>query len=346
MTACGEKGRDTAGGILLLDEEHLEEQMNTIVEPYLERIVRRGIMPSQLYYELYPLPEEEGHFAGGTVVISHGFTESCRKYHEWIYYLLKAGYSCAIMDHRGHGNSLREGADPDVVHVMHFDTYAKDLHEFVHGVVMPELTKGNKDSLFLYAHSMGGCIGARYMQLYPGDFARAVLNSPMLGLKTEGCPSWAAALLCDICILAGKGEYRLFSQGPFDPQEPFEKGCASSRARHEYYQKLRRSEKALQTSSASYRWVREALRAGYRACSRRETGKIGIPVLLFQAGQYTLVSGSAQRNFICRVKNGELVKVDGSRHEIYRCANRELEAYLRRVIEFFDMASINGPFSE
>ena len=52
MTACGEKGRDTAGGILLLDEEHLEEQMNTIVEPYLERIVRRGIMPSQLYYEL------------------------------------------------------------------------------------------------------------------------------------------------------------------------------------------------------------------------------------------------------------------------------------------------------
>ena len=168
----------------------------------------------------------------------------------------------------------------------------------------------------------------------------------MLGLKTEGCPSWAAALLCDICILAGKGEYRLFSQGPFDPQEPFEKGCASSRARHEYYQKLRRSEKALQTSSASYRWVREALRAGYRACSRRETGKIGIPVLLFQAGQDTLVSGSAQRNFICRVKNGELVKVDGSRHEIYRCANRELEAYLRRVIEFFDMASINGPFSE
>lgn len=346
MTACGEKGRNTAEEIQLLDEERLEEQMDTIVEPYLEKIVRKGLMPSQLYYELYLLPEGEGRAAGGTVVISHGFTESCRKYHEWIYYLLKAGYSCAIMDHRGHGNSLREGADPDVVHVTDFDTYVRDLHEFVHSVVLPELMKENTDSLFLYAHSMGGCIGARYMELYPGDFSRAVLNAPMLGLKTEGCPSWAAAIVCDILVLAGKGECRLFSQGPFDPWEPFETGCASSRARQEYYQKLRRGEKALQTSSASYRWVREALRAGRRACSRRETGKIDIPVLLFQAGQDTLVSGGTQMKFTSRIKNGRMIKVDGSRHEIYRCANRELEAYLRQVINFFDMASIDGPFLE
>lgn len=344
MTAYGDKGRDTAEGIRLLDEECLEEQMNTIVEPYLEKIVQKGIMSSLLYYELYPFPEGEGRPTGGTVVISHGFAESSRKYHEWIYYLLKAGYSCAIMDHRGHGNSLREGEDPDVVHVTDFDTYVRDLHEFVHSVALPGLMKENTDSLFLYAHSMGGCIGARYIEMYPGDFVRAVLNAPMLGLKTDGCPSWAAVLLCDFFILRGKGACRLFSQGPFDPREPFEIGCASSKARYEYYQKLRRAKKALQTSSASYRWVREALRAGRRVCSRRETKKVGIPVLLFQAGQDALVSGHTQMRFIRRVKNGRLVKVDGSRHEIYRCTNRELEPYLQRIIDFFHMASMDGPF--
>lgn len=66
-----------------LSEETLEEQLEKKVEPYLKNLVQTGKLHGTNYYELYPLEEP-----AGTVVISFGFTESCRKYHEFIYYLL------------------------------------------------------------------------------------------------------------------------------------------------------------------------------------------------------------------------------------------------------------------
>ena len=82
-----------------LSEETLEEQLEKKVEPYLKNLMQTGKLHGTNYYELYPLEEP-----AGTVVISFGFTESCRKYHEFIYYLLEAGYQCAILDQRGKGS--------------------------------------------------------------------------------------------------------------------------------------------------------------------------------------------------------------------------------------------------
>ena len=146
-----------------------------------------------LYYELYPQETQKG-----TIVISYGFTESCLKYHELIYYFYLQGYQVAIMDHRGHGKSMREVEDHTIVHIGLFSRYVKDLHRFVKTVVKPMA----KDlPLYLYAHSMGGCIGAFYLEQYPEDFAKAVLNAPMLGVNLGGVPSWAARVLCDFKVL-------------------------------------------------------------------------------------------------------------------------------------------------
>ena len=59
---------------------------------------------------------------------------------------------------------------------------------------------------------MGGCIGAFYLEQYPEDFAKAVLNAPMLGVNLGGVPSWAARVLCDFKVFGGNGKDRLLTQ--------------------------------------------------------------------------------------------------------------------------------------
>ncbi|MDO4294512.1 MAG: alpha/beta fold hydrolase [Eubacteriales bacterium] len=320
--------------ISCLPEERLEELMETVVEPFLRENRVSGQTepvdgaPGMLYYELYLRPE-----AKGTIVISYGFTESCLKYHELIYYFFWQGYQVAVMDHRGHGHSLREVDDRTIVHIDLFSRYVRDLHRFVKKVVRPAVGEG---PLYLYAHSMGGCIGAFYLEQYPEDFARAVLSAPMLGLKLGACPAWAARVLCDLHVWRGKGQERLFTQSPFDPEEDFADSSADSEARHAWYLKCRREDESFQTSSASYDWGKEAINAGNFVTSRAQAQKVKTPVLLFQAGKDHLVRPDAQRRFLSRIACGRLVLVPGARHELYRAQNGVLQPYLEEIFRFYE----------
>lgn len=330
-------------------EDKLEEQMQGTAEPYLAEICERGRMQVKkqdaaegagiegegkaegLYYELYPQKESKG-----TIVISYGFTESCLKYHELIYYFYRQGYQVAVMDHRGHGKSVREVEDVTIVHIDLFSRYVKDLHCFVKTVVKPMT---GEMPLYLYAHSMGGCIGAFYLEQYPDDFKKAVLNAPMLALNLGACPAWAARILCDLKVMKGSGKERLFTQSDFDPEEPFEESSASSEARHAYYKKLRTRDPDYHTCSASYYWGKEAINAGEFVISKGQAKKVKTPLLLFCAQQDHLVKASAQKKFISRIADGRLVLVQDVRHEIYRAPNEVLEPYLEEIFRFYEEES-------
>ena len=174
-SAVEEKEGQAAFRCLL--EEQYEQQMRE-VETRMAAIRQEGkffVSGGALYYELYPRKE-----ASATIVICHGFCESSEKYWEFIHYFYSAGFQVAVWDQRGHGKSFREGTDANVVHVEDFEEYVKDLHVFMEKVVKPFSAGGR---LYLYAHSMGGCVGARYLEQYPADFEKAVLNAPMLALS-------------------------------------------------------------------------------------------------------------------------------------------------------------------
>lgn len=318
-----------------LPEDILEQKMEEEAEPFLQRIRVSGMMKTTenkgLYYELYPQEN-----AKGTIVVSYGFTESCLKYYELLYYFYREGYQAAIMDHRGHGRSMREVEDMTVVHVELFSRYVKDLHHFVEKKVKP---MADGKPLYLFAHSMGGCIGTFYLEQYPDDFKRAVLTAPMLGVKLGGCPAWAARVLCDMEVFRGKGTERLFTQSAFDPDESFEECSASSEARHAWYMKKRREDENYQTSSGSYYWGKEAINAGEFVVSRKQAEKVKASVLLFQAEYDSLVKPEPQDRFISRIADGRLVFVPGVRHEIYRAPNEVLQPYLEEIFRFYEGAN-------
>ncbi len=317
-----------------LPEDILEQKMEEEAEPFLQRIRVSGMMKTTenkgLYYELYPQEN-----AKGTIVVSYGFTESCLKYYELLYYFYREGYQAAIMDHRGHGRSMREVEDMTVVHVELFSRYVKDLHHFVEKKVKP---MADGKPLYLFAHSMGGCIGTFYLEQYPDDFKRAVLTAPMLGVKLGGCPAWAARVLCDMEVFRGKGTERLFTQSAFDPDESFEECSASSEARHAWYMKKRREDENYQTSSGSYYWGKEAINAGEFVVSRKQVEKVKASVLLFQAEYDSLVKPEPQDRFVSRIADGRLVFVPGVRHEIYRAPNEVLQPYLEEIFRFYEGA--------
>ena len=319
-----------------ISEDRFEEQMHTEAEPYLAARMETGFderVPGQkIYYEHFRADSPRG-----AVVISHGFTESIKKFTESIYYLLQAGYEVWGVDHRGHGRSFRHNDNHLVVHAERFDDYVSDLQHLTETRVKPA---AGELPLYLFCHSMGGCVGVRLIETCPTLFEKAVLSSPMLGLGFGKIPVPVAYAIASLKSVGAKGKEPLSPVSAF-PKETYEESAANSEPRFRYYFEKKLADPKLQTCAASASWGREAIRACYVARSRRETAKIQIPVLLFQAGNDAFVKNEAQDLFASRVPSCTLRKLPGLRHELYFNDAAGLKAYWEQIIEFYDNNSKN-----
>lgn len=316
----------------LIDDERYDEEMRTIVMPYIaqhqtqfrHQVDRRV----HLHCQLLRMPQSKK-----CVVICHGFTESGDKFYELAYYFMQQQYSVLLVDHRGHGRSVRENTDPSTVHIRHFDDYVDDLHSAVRAVqqMLP------KDTLYyLYGHSMGGGIAARTLQLHPDVYEKCILSSPMLSMATQGYPAWAVRVLSGFFIAIGRGAQRCFVQQPYDPGERFENSVCTGRGRFDYYAALRKANRHLQTNAASYRWVWEALGSQNRLFKRKNLALIHTPTLVIASGLDTTVLPHGLERFAALVPCASLTVLPNVKHEIYRSRNAELLPYLTQLFAFLE----------
>lgn len=316
--------------IPLIPDARFGEIMDKKVVPYLASICRKGYMEilpggGSLYYEAY-CPRG----AKGAVVICHGYTESIEKYKEVIYYFVRAGYQVYLADHRGHGRSFRETAHPNMVHVNRFTDYVKDLHAFVTGIVQPSC---GPLPLYLYAHSMGGCIGAFYLEIYPHTFQKAVLTAPMMGISV-GMPPLAGRILGRVMMCLHRENIYAPGQHPFVPGENFKNSCSASLGRYRYYQVKKEKNPLFQNSGSSYGWVYQSLNACNFITQKKNCKRIAVPVLVFQSANDSTVKGSAIARFVRHTPTAHLVRVPGSKHEIYNSPSRVLKNYYDRIFRF------------
>lgn len=318
---------------LVLKDESYQEMMETMAEPFLK----------ERFQELFFQREKEGMLhcikyqtenPKGVVLISHGFTESAEKYKEISYYFVKEHYHVYIPEHCGHGKSYRLTKDFSLVHVDHYERYVRDLLF----IAMVAKKENQNLPLFLYAHSMGGGIGAAAAARKPELFAKMILTSPMIRPLTGKIP-WSAArmIAAGMCLVGRKTAYA--NGHPYDGKETFEESASMSQARFAYYQKKRDSQRELQTCAATFGWLREA--GKLNVYLRKEAVKsIQSPIILFQAQQETLVSKKEQRRFMNELKsrgvNAELISVENARHEIFNAEFPTLEKYWAQVFEFLD----------
>lgn len=316
--------------MLWIKEEQYEQQMHDVVEPYVSARMESGyderVKGQKIYFEHYKADDPKG-----VIVISHGFTESVRKFTESVYYMLQSGYEVWGLDHRGHGRSYRHNQNPYVVHVEKFSDYVEDLRHLTQTLVIPA---AGELPVYLYCHSMGGCIGAWTIETYPTLFDKAVLSSPMLGLSFGKIP---VPVVYVAASLKGIGEKKKESLDPVDsfPLEPdFENSCDSSACRYHYYYEKRLNDPFLQTQNPSINWGKQSVRACGRVTSKKETAKIRIPVLVIQAGNDTVVKNASQDLFASRVKGCELYRVPDMKHELYMTDSDVLIPYWEKIFAF------------
>ncbi len=313
-----------------IEDETYNEQLRTLAEPWLSARRETGFderVPGQpIYYEHY---RADG--AKAVVVISHGFTESLAKFTESIYYLVQAGYEVWGVDQRGHGRSCRLNDNPFVVHAERFDDYVLDLEHLTRTLVKPA---AGELPLYLFCHSMGGCIGALLLERCPDLFQKAVLSSPMLGLSFGKIPlpvAYAFACLKSI----GKGAKEPLTPVTEFQAETYEDSAGNSEPRFSWYYRKKLGDPRFQTCSASAGWGREAIRACRKVCAKAETDKIRIPVLLFQAGRDAYVKNAAQDQFAAQVPSCTLERFPELRHELYVSDTETLKGYWGRIFDFY-----------
>ena len=318
----------------IISDNQFAEFMAETVEPFLAQRQKEFQIPRDGGASLYCV-RYEAEQPKGTVLISHGFTETAEKYLEIAYYFVQHGYCVYQPEHCGHGRSYRLVDDPSLVHVDRYERYVQDL------LAAADVAKREHPELplYLYGHSMGGGIAAATLSERPELFQRAVLSSPMIRPLTAGIPWPVAKLLANILCLTGKAKQYVPGGGPFDGKERFEDSASTSRARFDYYQKKRNAEPLYQMNAASCGWLREAARLN-SYIMRKGWKHIQTPMLLFQSQDDAFVSAEEQDRFVEKVANAgrapiKKILIPETRHEIFGSEDRVLRDYWEQIFAFF-----------
>ncbi len=310
--------------ITLLQEEDFSTQMNEMVIPFINshKTVHaiESVQGGNIHIETL-VPDGDFH---SVIVIFHGFCEFCAKYDEFSYYALQQGYAICRFDHHGHGFSPREKSvedNPSKVHIEDFNTYVSDAKNVVDNVAKP---LANGKSLFLFAHSMGGAIGAMYLSKFTKDFSASILNSPMMQVYLMGLPLWLGYPITHLVRLM-RGNTALtpaHREFPFDNFVFNEKKFHSTSVmRHSFFYKMRYQDKRLQTWGGTMLWICECLKAIRFLQKKQNTKTIKTPILLLQAENDATVMPKGQNIFAKNTPLCELLVVKNADHEEFNGKN-------------------------
>lgn len=290
---------------LFFGEEDFQKRMEDEVQPWMKECLQEGCIHSgdgtRLHCHWAQHPQEKA-----AVVFCHGFCEFAGKYHEIMYYFYQMGYSVFFVEHRGHGFSQRYVQDPDRVYVKSYQEYVSDLKAFLDQVVRKEMRSRN---MFLFAHSMGGAIGALFLEEYPSYFKKAVLSSPMMQMNFGKIPEWEVKLLVFWSRIAHWNTGYVPGQHGFDGSYGFEGSSCLSKARYDYVFRLRKEVPEYTTYGGTYAWTRASIQATREIAKNAE--RVDIPVLLLQAGKDSMVKPEGQQYFADHAKQVRLGKISG-----------------------------------
>ncbi len=333
---------------IIKPEENYTQFMEECVLPYIlsrrEECYLSREAGRQIYCAFYTAGEcpPEQHTeadecdkdVSGIILISHGFGETADKYFEMIYYFLKAGYHVCIPEHCGHGRSYRlTKEDPCLIHTDRWQRYVDDL-SFVAESAKKHWQQLPRLPLFLFAHSMGGGIGAALAAQKPHLFDRVLLTSPMIRPLTGGVPWPVTKLIVSVMCALGREKCYVIGQHAYDGKETFQESCATSFVRWTWYKNKTDSEPLYRTCAASYGWLHEAVRLN-RFLMRVAWKQTEVPVLLIQAEQDTAVSKEQQELFVRKLPaSAEIVCIPGTKHEIFRSDDETVRRYMDRVLKF------------
>ena len=281
------------------------------------------------------------------LAISPGFTSCADKYPEFAWYMLCAGIDVIVVEHRGHGYSLRETSDLTSVHIRDWHCYISDFAQScLHAYEAHHL----RAPLCVWGHSMGGAIATGVVEEYPHLFSAAVFSSPMY-LPRTGVPTSVTHWLARRYVAAGKAEEPALGKREFDSAMAQEEESAlkgkdrgsRSPARQHNFREVRKLKVAEHTLNATWGWVDQALSMDAQIVSAQHLATISIPVLLMTAGKDFYVDVNAQKKVAQKAHELGLRLTafffPGARHELFYDIDPIVKRYMNLVVEFYWQAT-------
>jgi alpha-beta hydrolase superfamily lysophospholipase len=255
---------------------------------------------ARLYWRRYRPPSPRA-----TVAVLHGGGDHSGRYPALAGALVRAGFTVALVDLRGHGQSDGRRWSIDA-----FTDYLADAEAFLQAE--RAVTPGR---LFVVGLGAGALIAARWALDHPGAVAGYVLASPLFGFGPEAPPRdrWKARLLGAAVprfTLAARVEAAALTSDPeiqaWIDRDP-----------------LRGTTTTARWFTASVAAQREVL-----ASARRFTA----PLLLLAGGEDRIADLGASRGFFeaAGAVDKKLVVYQGFRHEVFN--ERERERPLAEVV--------------
>lgn len=245
----------------------------------------------------------------GTVLLCNGRTEFIEKYFEVISELQARGFVVFTMDWRGQGLSGRAMANPLKGHLDTLDDPANDLGDAVRhlGARLP------KPHVIL-AHSMGGGIALRAMQMRRVEVEAAAFSAPM----------WGIAQLTDFTLkfirfMAAAGFGGMF--GPGMERRWRKEKFRANRVTHNPERFARGQaaveiEPRLAIAGPTIGWLNAAAEAFETFRRPSALANIRVPILIASAGEEKLVDNASHAELAKLLSGARHITVEGAMHEI------------------------------
>ncbi|MFZ4601153.1 MAG: alpha/beta hydrolase [Alphaproteobacteria bacterium] len=245
----------------------------------------------------------------GSVLLCNGRTEFIEKYFEVVSELQARGFVVFSMDWRGQGLSSRLTPNPQKGHLETLDDPANDLGDAVR-TLAAQLPKPH----LILAHSMGGAIALRAMQMRRVEVEAAAFSAPMWGI-----PDLKDMTLKFVRFMAAAGFGATFAPG-VERQWRKEKFKAN-RVTHDAERFARAQaaveiEPRLALAGPTVGWVNAAAEAFENFRRPSALANIRVPILVASAGEEKLVDNESHEDLAKLMANARHITVEGAMHEI------------------------------
>ncbi|WP_128253538.1 alpha/beta fold hydrolase [Falsirhodobacter deserti] len=260
-----------------------------------------------------------------TVLLLQGRTEYIEKYEGVLDALAARGFATVTFDWRGQGGSERQLPDPMIGHVGGFGEYQLDL-----AAVQPLLS----GRVFLIAHSMGACIGLRWL-MNGAPVQAAAFSAPMWGLPMGGLMRPVAQLVAGGSGLLNRAHHLVpgISATPYVLEAAFEGNTLTSDPAS--FARMKAEALALpdrMLGGPSLGWLNAALME-MRLLARLPAP--ALPAFAAVGSHERVIDPAPIRQRMARWPGAALTVFDGAEHEILMEKAEIREAFLDAAVALF-----------
>ncbi|MBL4836437.1 MAG: alpha/beta hydrolase [Kordiimonadaceae bacterium] len=271
----------------------------------------------------------------GTIIFLPGRTEFIEKFLEDVHVFNALGFACAAMDLRGQGMSFRPHRDREKHFVRSFSPHLSDVKALFDQVLENKMPK----PFILMGHSAGSHVILRFLERHPGYVEAAITVAPMVRIFLNGMPYFLAKCLTWLARHMGFGAAYIAGHSAFkEGRWGWRKSLTHDEDRfadEDFF--VQNKDKRLAVGGATYKWLWEAMKSTDLLNKKGVAEAIKVPVLVFQAGEDTIVDNAAQEAFVERMPNAKLVRIEGAMHELLKETDEHRAHVWQGISDFIDL---------